>query len=212
MIPAWTVTSSAVVGSSAISSDGWHASAMAIAMRWRIPPENWCGYEMSARSGSGSRTSSSSSTARAWAAFLRRPRCDFRWSVIWRSIESIGCSDVIGSWKTIESRLPRVCRSERPLSLSRSVPSNVARPSTCAPRGSSRSSASVVIVLPLPLSPATPKISPGSTEKSTPSTIVIGPLSLGSLMVMFSTSRSAAISGSPGRADRRCRAGRRRRS
>ena len=42
-IPACTVTSSAVVGSSAISSVGSHASAEAIAIRWRIPPENWCG-------------------------------------------------------------------------------------------------------------------------------------------------------------------------
>ena len=43
MICAWTVTSSAVVGSSAISSFGLSASAIAIIARWRIPPENWCG-------------------------------------------------------------------------------------------------------------------------------------------------------------------------
>ena len=42
-ICAWMVTSSAVVGSSAIRSFGSHASAMAIIARWRIPPENWCG-------------------------------------------------------------------------------------------------------------------------------------------------------------------------
>ena len=42
MIPAWTVTSSAVVGSSATSSLGPQASATAIAIRWRMPPENWC--------------------------------------------------------------------------------------------------------------------------------------------------------------------------
>ena len=40
---AWTVTSSAVVGSSAISSSGSQLSAMAIMARCRIPPENWCG-------------------------------------------------------------------------------------------------------------------------------------------------------------------------
>ncbi len=43
MICAWTVTSRAVVGSSAISSSGSQTSAMAIIARWRIPPENWCG-------------------------------------------------------------------------------------------------------------------------------------------------------------------------
>ena len=42
-ICAWIVTSSAVVGSSAISSFGLQASAMAIITRWRMPPESWCG-------------------------------------------------------------------------------------------------------------------------------------------------------------------------
>ena len=37
------VTSSAVVGSSAMTSFGLQASAMAIMTRWRMPPENWCG-------------------------------------------------------------------------------------------------------------------------------------------------------------------------
>ena len=36
-------TSSAVVGSSAITSDGRQASASAIITRWRWPPESWCG-------------------------------------------------------------------------------------------------------------------------------------------------------------------------
>ncbi|OLU10408.1 hypothetical protein BVK87_00170 [Achromobacter denitrificans] len=40
---AWMVTSSAVVGSSAISTLGSHIIAMAIMTRWRIPPENSCG-------------------------------------------------------------------------------------------------------------------------------------------------------------------------
>ena len=39
----WMVTSSAVVGSSAISSFGSQASAMAIMTRWRMPPDSWCG-------------------------------------------------------------------------------------------------------------------------------------------------------------------------
>ena len=40
---AWVVTSSAVVGSSAISRSGLLISAIAIIARWRMPPENWCG-------------------------------------------------------------------------------------------------------------------------------------------------------------------------
>ena len=42
-MPACTVTSSAVVGSSAISSFGSLMSAIAIITRWRMPPENSCG-------------------------------------------------------------------------------------------------------------------------------------------------------------------------
>src|SRR5258707_521451 len=40
---ACTVTSSAVVGSSAISTEGLQAIAMAITTRWHMPPESWCG-------------------------------------------------------------------------------------------------------------------------------------------------------------------------
>ena len=43
-ICASTITSSAVVGSSAISRLGSSTSASAIMIRWRIPPENSCGY------------------------------------------------------------------------------------------------------------------------------------------------------------------------
>ena len=37
------VTSSAVVGSSAIRRRGLQAIAMAIITRWFMPPESWCG-------------------------------------------------------------------------------------------------------------------------------------------------------------------------
>ena len=42
-ICACVVTSSAVVGSSAIKMSGSQSSAMAIITRWRMPPENSCG-------------------------------------------------------------------------------------------------------------------------------------------------------------------------
>ena len=63
-ISAWMVTSSAVVGSSAISSRGSQASAMAIITRWRMPPDSSCGYWPSRRSGSGMRTWRRRSSAR----------------------------------------------------------------------------------------------------------------------------------------------------
>ncbi len=64
-MPAWIVTSSAVVGSSAIRSFGSQASAIAIITRCRIPPDSWCGYSLTRRSGAGMWTMSSSSTALA---------------------------------------------------------------------------------------------------------------------------------------------------
>ena len=50
-ICAWIVTSSAVVGSSAISSFGLQASAIAIITRCRMPPDSWCGYSPMRRCG-----------------------------------------------------------------------------------------------------------------------------------------------------------------
>ena len=59
------VTSSAVVGSSAIRSFGRQAIAMAIITRWLMPPESWCGKAESRRSGSEMPTSRRSSIERA---------------------------------------------------------------------------------------------------------------------------------------------------
>ena len=63
MICAWVVTSSAVVASSAMSSFGWQARAMAIMTRWRMPPESWCGYSLNRGSAAGRRTMRSRSIA-----------------------------------------------------------------------------------------------------------------------------------------------------
>ena len=81
------VTSRAVVGSSAISSSGFIASAMAIITRWRWPPENWCGYWLARLLGFGN------AHALQEAHGLRsRPRpapidsCACSASAIWRPI------------------------------------------------------------------------------------------------------------------------------
>ena len=85
MVCACTVTSSAVVGSSAISRSGWHSSAMAIMMRWRMPPENSCGYMRMRRAASGMRTCSSVEMASVSALRRVRPLCSSSTSVICRS-------------------------------------------------------------------------------------------------------------------------------
>ncbi|KAG1431800.1 hypothetical protein G6F57_022893 [Rhizopus arrhizus] len=63
MIAAWTVTSSAVVGSSAISNCGRHARAMAIITRWRMPPDKSPGYCVMRRWGSDIFTATSMASA-----------------------------------------------------------------------------------------------------------------------------------------------------
>src|ERR1022692_1339055 len=64
---ACTVTSSAVVGSSAMSSSGLSAMAIAIIARCRMPPENWCGKSSTLRSACGMPTRRSNSMAGARA-------------------------------------------------------------------------------------------------------------------------------------------------
>ena len=101
------MTSRAVVGSSANSSLGPHASAIAITTRWRMPPDSSCGYWRSRRSGSGMCTdrSSASAVSRAWV----------RSRSVWTSSDSVIClpmrmtglSEVIGSWKTIDICVPQ---------------------------------------------------------------------------------------------------------
>ena len=72
-ICAWMVTSSAVVGSSAISTLGSQASAMAIITRWRMPPRTGADSRPSRFLASGMPTSASNSSARLRAAALLRP-------------------------------------------------------------------------------------------------------------------------------------------
>ena len=65
---AWMVTSSAVVGSSAMSTAGSLAIDMAIMARWRMPPEYSWGYWSARSTGLGIPTSSSSDTTRCFSS------------------------------------------------------------------------------------------------------------------------------------------------
>jgi hypothetical protein len=121
-ICAWIVTSSAVVGSSAISSFGRQAIAMAIITRWRMPPESRCGYSSTRRAASGMRTRSSSSIARRRAAAPSSPWWRARVSPIWSATVRTGFSEDIGSWKIIAISAPRICRISRSEARSRSRP------------------------------------------------------------------------------------------
>ena len=92
------VTSSAVVGSSAIKRSGSAASAIARAHRWHWPPESSQGYDRAARAGSGRPVRSSSDTARAAASLRGTP--GGMASTIWRPMRITGFSAPDGFWNT----------------------------------------------------------------------------------------------------------------
>ncbi|MBA7470418.1 hypothetical protein ES707_05704 [subsurface metagenome] len=213
-ICAWMVTSSAVVGSSAISSAGRQASAIAIMARWRMPPESWCGYSRARRSGSGMRTRRSISTARAQACFDVMSWCSRTASVIWSPIRITGLSEVIGSWKIIDIRLPRMPRISSSESASRSRPSSTTEPPTILPGGfgTRRMMERALTLLPQPDSPTIASVSPRRTLKETSSTALNSPELVKNTVFRFCTSRirSSALVPLISRvaSDRGCRAAR----
>ncbi len=176
-ICACTVTSSAVVGSSAIKSRGRQASAMAIITRWRIPPESWCGYSSKRRSGEGMRTRRRAAMAAARIALSEAVRSWARMaSTIWAPALCTGLSEVMGSWKIIATCDPRTSRMADKASGRRSRPSSSTRPAATRPGGgTSRITESESTDLPQPLSPTTPSVRPRGTERLTPSTAGTSP-------------------------------------
>jgi hypothetical protein len=99
-ICACVVTSSAVVGSSAMSRFGSHDSATAIIARWRSPPLSSNEYSSMRRSGFGMPTLRSASMPRARASFAVTSLCNVTASIDLRADVCTGLKDVIGSWKT----------------------------------------------------------------------------------------------------------------
>ena len=194
-ICAWIVTSSAVVGSSAINSAGRHASAIAIIARWRMPPESWCGYSERPPLGFGNPDQAQHLDGLGPGLLLRLiGRCRRTASVIWSPIRITGLSEVIGSWKIIEMRLPRIariCASSRP---SRSVPSSITEPPTILPGGSGtrRMIESAVTLLPQPDSPTIASVSPRPTVNETSSTALNSPELVKNTVCRPFTSRTAA--------------------
>ena len=124
-ICAWIVTSSAVVGSSAMSTRGLVAIAWAMTTRWRRPPENSWGKALTRRWGLGMPTRSSSSTARSQAALeLRALSWAWSASTICVPTSKTGVRAERGSWKIIPRSLPRNSDiSASPLPRSSSSPS-----------------------------------------------------------------------------------------
>ena len=82
------------------------------------------------------RTRPSSSTAMSMAAAHGVLRCRLIGSAICRPIVSDGLSELIGSWKIMAMRLPRIARISSSLSFRRFWPSNTTSPAEILPGGS----------------------------------------------------------------------------
>jgi len=144
--------------------------AAAIITRWRMPPESSCGYWRMRRAASGMRTLSSQSRARLSASAPDRPRCSRSGSAICSPIRTCGVSAVSGSWKIMVIFEPRTLFSSRGFRPSSSWPCSLADPAARPLRASRPMTAMNVWLLPEPLSPTTPRVSPRATARETPRT------------------------------------------
>ena len=170
---ACTITSSAVVGSSAITRSGWHASAIAIITRCFCPPENSCGKSRERRPGRP--TCSSNSPARSSASRRVAGPCARIGSAIWSPTRITGSSACCAPWKMIDPCVHRIAPSWFGSIASTSWPFNVTRPCMRVPRGSRRIRPSPIVDFPHPDSPARPSTWPRSIVRSTPRTAGTGP-------------------------------------
>jgi len=163
MIGGCAVTSSAVVGSSAMTRRGSLAKAKAMSTRWHMPPESWCGYRSSRVPASGSSAAASMASAR-WRRSARpccpsRARC----SSNCRPMIMTGLSAVRGACGMNVIERPSSARRRRGAMRMRSRPSNDIDPAAIAkPGGSIWAIARPTIDFPAPDSPTRPMILPGA--------------------------------------------------
>ena len=197
-ICAWMVTSSAVVGSSAIRSLGLQASAIAIITRWRMPPEKRCGYSWKRDFAEGIFTFSSRRIVSASASERDRPRCRISASAIWKPMVSTGFSEVIGSWKIIAMSLPRIWRICASGRVRSSLPLSLIEPSILLELGGvSRMIDSAVTLLPEPDSPTTASVSCGLMSKEMLRTTGFQSPSTRNEVVRFETERIGEVMPGP---------------
>src|SRR5262245_48206313 len=164
-----TETSSAETGSSATTRRGSVASARAMPMRWRWPPENACGKRCM-YSGRSPVSSSSAATRSRRARRLRIPLTSSGSATLSKMVMR-GFSELNGSWKIIW-----ICGRSGRRSARGSGARSTTWPSAARKRISpldgaiARRMQRAVVVLPQPDSPTRPSVSPCSTAKLTSST------------------------------------------
>src|SRR5918994_7194515 len=174
---------------------------MAIMTRWRMPPENWCGYSLTLLSGLAMPTSFKTWMVFSWASLLER----FWWmrmaSRIWLPTVKTGFRLVMGSWKIMAMSLPLISCIRLSEVFSRSWSSKRISPSGYSAGGLGLSCMieRAVTLLPLPDSPTIPIVSPASSENETPSTALTTPSwVLKWVFRLFTSSIATATPHSPG--------------
>jgi hypothetical protein len=97
------------------------------------------------------------------------PRCWISASAIWKPTGSTGLSEVIGSWKIMPMRLPRIACFPASFAAVMSTPSTTMRPLEMrpTPAGSRPMTDSAVRLLPQPDSPTRASVSRRRTSKLT---------------------------------------------
>ena len=147
-----------------MSSAGLQQRAMAIMARWRIPPDRVWGYFFITACASGIPTLARIDSARAAASSLDKCRCLRMLSVIWLPTVNTGFKEVIGSWKIMVMRFPRMSSSSFSVISRRFLPSNRTEPSMTAPPLPNKPIIdSEVTLFPQPDSPTIQTTSPSST-------------------------------------------------
>ena len=172
----WTVTSRALVGSSATSSFGRAARPIAIRARCFMPPENSCGNCSARRSASESPASSSSWTVRFLASAPLAMPLAARVSRICAPTFHIGLRLLIGSCGTRPTWSPRSTRISFSETWVMSRPSKRICPPVMEPFSASRCAIAMAVVdLPEPDSPTIATVSPGYTSRFALRTPLTGP-------------------------------------
>ena len=155
------VTSSAVVGSSAISRRGSLAMAMAIIARWRMPPDNSCGK---AGRGAPDRGCRLVAAARPAARARRRQRpVRAIASAIWSPMRCTGLRLLAGPGTPSPCAPPRSRLSSASASRRTSSALDAKRPPATLTTLGSSPSRSPESDLPEPDSPTMARVSPGAT-------------------------------------------------
>ena len=187
-IPSRTCESSAVVGSSAMSSGGSAAIAAAMSARWRRPPLSWPENWPARRTASGIPASAiSSSTRRRRSATVSRV-CSRRASSTSLPTLRSGSSATRASWLIMPTVAPRSRSSDRLPSVRTSTPATSRRSAVTRDRGpASPTIDRAVTLLPEPDSPTRARHSPGAMAREIPSTAPTASSGAPNRTVRFST-------------------------